>query len=259
MNSAGFSDWVCVRERRPFVQHLTNAISASFQADVINALGGRCMMSHHPEEVGAIAARADALLINIGAPDADSSLRYRRALDVAQLRGIPVVLDPVGYGFTPIRSEIIDSLLKEYSFSIIRGNGGEIALLAGMQGDVCGVDGSSSIDVIHEAVSVVAKRFSCVCAATGEADCISDGSEVAVLKGGTPVLGRISGSGCALGSVMGLLLAVCSPMTAAKNAITLFNCAAVEAAKKSEKPGSFKAYFIDAMVSLSEGSDGDGF
>ena len=132
MNSAGFSDWVCVRERRPFVQHLTNAISASFQADVINALGGRCMMSLHPEEVGAIAARADALLINIGAPDADSSLRYRRALDVAQLRGIPVVLDPVGYGFTPIRSEIIDSLLKEYSFSIIRGNGGEIALLAGI-------------------------------------------------------------------------------------------------------------------------------
>lgn len=259
MTSPEESPWGRVRQRRPFVQHLTNAVSGSFQADVINLLGGRCMMSLHPEEIGVITERADSLLINIGTPDAYSFARYRMALDIAQQRGIPVVLDPVGYGFTPIRSEIVESLLKEYSFSIIRGNGGEIALLAGMEGNICGVDGTSAIDVTREAVSAVAKRFSCVCAATGEVDCISNGSEVALLKGGTPALGRITGSGCALGSVMALLLAVCTPMIAAKKAISLFNCAAVEAAKKSGKPGSFKAYFIDAMFSLSKGSDGDGF
>ena len=217
------------------------------------------MMSLHPEEVGVIAARADALLINIGAPGIDSPLVYRRALDVAQSRGIPAVLDPVGYGFTPFRSEIADSLLKEYSFSIIRGNGGEVALLAGMEGHIYGVDGSSAINITREAVSAVAKRFSCVCAATGEEDCVGDGQEVFALKGGSSVLGRITGSGCALGSVMALLLTVCNPMAAAKNAITLFNQAAVEAAQKSKNPGSFKAYFVDAMVYLSEGSDGDGF
>lgn len=215
-------------------------------------------MSLHLEEVGVIAARADALLINIGAPDADSPQRYRRALDVAQTRGIPVLLDPVGYGFTALRSAIADSLLKEYRFSIIRGNGGEIALLAGMEGNIYGVDGSSAIDITREAVSAVAKRFSCVCVATGEEDCMSDGQGVLTLKGGSSVLGRITGSGCALGSVMALLLAVCNPMVAAKNAVKLFNQAAVEAAIKSKNPGSFKAYFVDAMVYLSEGSGGDG-
>lgn len=240
-----------MRKKRPFVQHLTNAISVSFQADVIKALGGSCMMSLHPEEVGVIAARADTLLINIGAPNIDSLSCYRRALDVAQSRKIPVVLDPVGYGFTPIRTGMADSLLDAYSFSIIRGNRGEIALLAGMEGDVCGVDGNSGIDIACKAVVAVAKRFSCVCVATGAVDCISDGGDAAVIKGGTSLLGRISGSGCALSSAMTLLLSACVPADAAKNAITLFNGAAVEAAKKSEKPGSFKAYFIDALASLS--------
>jgi len=49
-------------------------------------------------------------------------------------------LDPVGYGATKLRINLVEGLLETGAFSLVKGNGGEISLLAGERAEVRGVD-----------------------------------------------------------------------------------------------------------------------
>lgn len=46
----------------------------------------------------------------------------------------------------------------------------------------------------------LARKERCIIVLTGETDYISDGKRVLILKNGDPLLGKITGSGCMLGS-----------------------------------------------------------
>lgn len=49
-------------------------------------------------------------------------------------------------------------------------------------------------------VKQLARKERCIIVLTGETDYISDGKRVFLLKNGDPLLGKITGSGCMLGS-----------------------------------------------------------
>ena len=55
----------------------------------------------------------------------------------------------------------------------------------------------------------------CVVVLTGPTDYISDGTSVAVLRNGDDVLGRITGSGCILGSIIASFCATASQIARA--------------------------------------------
>jgi len=60
------------------------------------------------------------------------------AARTARNLGKPAILDPVGYGATKARIDFVETLLETGAFTIIKGNGAEISLLAGERAEVRG-------------------------------------------------------------------------------------------------------------------------
>src|SRR5271165_2235478 len=60
-----------VRTRTPRVHCITNAVAQNFSANMLLALGAVPSMTIAPDEVGEFAARADAVLVNLGTFDAE--------------------------------------------------------------------------------------------------------------------------------------------------------------------------------------------
>lgn len=239
-------------EKQPLVHQLTNMVSAQVQADMTAILGGVSIMSDSAAEAEEIAMKADALLINAGTPNADSPELFRTALRAAQKKGIPIVLDPVGYGFTRLRVNLIDSLLQEFRFSVIRGNSAEIAALAGEGGTPKGVSAGNQPKDIRLPVEKLAKKYGCAVSASGAVDTISDGQTTLCLSGGSPLVTTLSGIGCALGSCTALYSAVANPFDGALAALAAFRFAAAGAAAQAAASGSFYRLFQDELFMLRE-------
>ena len=232
---------------RPHVYQITNAVSAQLQADCVALLGGVSIMSRQRAEAREIAAAADALLINIGTPPDDAGELYRAAASAASERGIPMVLDLVGYGFSKYRTAIADALLSEFRFSVIKGNEAEIGALCGAGTAPRGVSSDVHLAEAARLTARCAKRRRCVVYSTGETDNLSDGKESFVIDGGSPLLHGTSGIGCALGSATALYCARERPLAAARRTLTLFRRAAAEAASDAEGPYSFRMRFMDGL------------
>src|SRR5882757_9032556 len=127
-----------LRETKPLIHQITNYVVMNETANATLALGALPVMAHAREEVEEMAAIAGALVLNIGTLSphwVDAMLLAGR---VANERGIPVVLDPVGAGATTYRTETAKRILDEVRVSIVRGNAAEVAALAGLQAEIRG-------------------------------------------------------------------------------------------------------------------------
>src|SRR4030088_2778076 len=92
-----------LRARNPRVHCITNAVAQNFTANVLLAAGAVPSMTIAQKEVRAFAARADALLINLGPFDPERQKASLAAIGVANKAGIPWVLDPVFIDRSPPR------------------------------------------------------------------------------------------------------------------------------------------------------------
>ena len=129
-----------IRERRPLVHNITNYVVMNFSANVLLALGASPVMAHAEEEVEAMTGLAGALVINIGTLSAPWIRSMFKAGAAARARGVPVVLDPVGAGATPLRTGTARRLLEELRPDVVRGNASEILALATDDAGARGVD-----------------------------------------------------------------------------------------------------------------------
>lgn len=248
------SAWEAVRQRRPLVYHLTNCVSMTEQAHVSLAAGASPVMSLCAEETESFARVADAVLINIGTPSTASGEILGKAARAAKESGRPVVLDPVGFGATDFRNQLVRSLLDTRGMSVVKGNASEICLLAGQEGFVRGVDRGLSPDPV-KAVLDVARQEKLIAVATGQTDWVSDGKHVWGVEGGNPMLERFSGSGCWLGSLIAACIGASGdPLWGTLAALCAFDSAAEAASLLSSGPGSFRAHFLDALHRLALGA-----
>lgn len=237
--------WAGMKMKQPLLYHLTNWISASFQADAVCAVGASPIMSREAEEAAHLAALADGVLCNVGALERRDLPAVQNALAKARF----ALLDPVGYGATPYRRHIVDELLQSPAIRIIKGNRGEISLLAGHEGSLRGVD-TLSASAVPEAVIFLAQHTGALVCATGETDLLSDGSCVAAVRGGSSFLPAISGSGCVLGSLM--LAGACGGehVAGALAGVVAMKRCAERAERKSAGPGTFRAALLDELFLL---------
>ena len=109
--------------------------------------------------------------------------------------GRPALIDPVGYGATNMRTDLVERLLDTKAFGVIKGNGAEISLLGGEGAQVRGVDSADSPRAAL-AAKTVSRKYNCIAVATGPIDYVSDGRDVFALESGHEWLSLISGSGC---------------------------------------------------------------
>ena len=85
---------------------------------------------------------------------------------------------------------------------------------------------------------------------TGEIDFVTDGSRIARISGGSPVMPYITAMGCSLTCLMGAFAAIAPPIEAAVTALELFAEAGSMAAMEAKGPGSFQPLFLDALHNI---------
>jgi hydroxyethylthiazole kinase len=240
-----------LRERRPLVHQITNYVVMNETANATLALGALPVMAHAREEVEEMAGLAAALVLNIGTlspPWVEAMLAAGR---VANGRGVPVVLDPVGAGATAYRTETARLILAELDVTVLRGNAGEVATLLGADAEVRGVESISAGDPAELAREAALCLGIAVASVTGPVDHVSDGTTTLAIANGDAMLASITGTGCMSSALTGCFLAVAdSPLDGAAEALVAFGVAGEDAAAGARGPGSFHVELYDALAAL---------
>ncbi len=246
------SDLEVLREKRPLVHNITNFVVMNETANAILCLGALPIMSHAIEEVEEMAAIASAIVLNIGTLQPD----WIHAMELAGKRanelGIPVILDPVGAGATKLRTDASRRLLTNVHISIVRGNAGEVATLAGISSEVRGVESIAASAPSEEIAQRFAATYGCTVAITGPVDVVSDGKRVARISNGHPLLGKVVGTGCMSSVMIGSFAAVDrDPFLAAVGGLVAFGIAGELAAQASgDRPGTFHVELYNSLYAI---------
>ncbi len=242
-----------VKEQKPLVHHLTNWVTIYDCANVVKVLGASPVMAHAPEEVAQMSAISSALVLNIGTLTVDLVKAMKIAAKMADSKGIPIILDVCGAGATELRDKSCWELLDQCKISIIKGNGSEVARIAGEKVRTKGVDSSAIGADLEQLAKRLAGQRNCTVVITGKTDIISDGRRVFLVKNGEAMMGHIVGTGCMAASVIGTFAAVEEDLAlAAAAGLAVFGIAAELAVKKAKGPGTFKEQLFDCIYALNE-------
>lgn len=252
-----------VQEKRPLVQCITNFVTVNDCANMILAAGGSPSMAHDIREAAEAVTAAQALVCNLGAIGDTNAMEA--AGKAANLQGIPVVFDPVAAGGTSLRRAESARLMRAVHFSVIRGNASEIRFLAGEQSSGSGVDAGAFDEITEENLPAAARmakglaeKTGSVIAVSGRLDLISDNRQTVVLKNGSPLMARITGSGCMLTALMGAFCGACQKdcFTAAFAASAVMGVCGELADERRLERGTGNMFFrnalIDAVFTLTE-------
>lgn len=240
-----------IREQRPLVHHITNAVTMNDVANVTLYLGALPVMAHAPQEAAEMTALARALVLNLGTPDPARIEAMFIAGQRANRAGIPIVLDPVGAGATRLRRDTALRLLDELTITIVRGNAGEIGTLAGAGGRVVGVQSVEGPDDPAAVSRRMARERGLVVALTGERDLVSDGSRVLGVDNGHRWLTTVSGTGDMATTAVAVFAAV-EPdhLLATAGGLACLGLAAERAAQEAHGPASFRVALLDQLYHL---------
>lgn len=248
-----------VRESKPLVGSLTNAVTMDFVANAQLAIGASAAMVYLADEAECLVAAGSSFYVNMGTLlplHAESIVAAGRASHEA---GKPWVLDPVGIGIGTLRTSILAEL-KCFRPTIVRANASEVIALADLWGlesvpDALsrprGVDSTDDVSVAAASAVAIARWTGGAVAVSGRDDLVTDGSSIVMLSGGSPLMEKVTGFGCSLGGVAASYAAIAAPFVAALAASAHYDVAGVRAEQGASAPASFKVAFIDELYRLS--------
>lgn len=235
-----------VRARRPLVHCLSATVSMSLVADGLLAAGASPMMTETAQEAPTMTALADAALINLGTLSTDGMEGIPATVRACVELDHPWVLDPAAAGVAPVRTVLARDLLRRRP-DVVRANASEVLALVGSSGG----RGADSIDAPEDAAAAaaqVARTTGGTVAVSGPKDLITDGRHRWRLERGTPMLTRVTGTGCLLGALVAACLgAGLSPHQAAVGASAWLAVAGERAASSAEGIGSFRVALLDHL------------
>lgn len=242
-----------IHQERPLIHNITNMVAMNDSANIILAVGGLPVMAHAQEEVGEMVKAAGALVLNIGTLTPEQIESMIIAGKVANSLKIPVILDPVGAGATNLRTESALRLQEKIKINIVRGNFAEISILAGLKGNIKGVESIGTEKNSVEIACSLARKYNQVAIITGKQDVVTDGKTVIEIDNGSPMLGTITATGCMVTSLIATFAAVGEDyLLALTGALVCFGLAGERAAVKAQGPGSFKVNLFDEIYNLNE-------
>ena len=226
-----------IRAKRPRVHCITNAVAQTFTANMLLAVGAVPSMTIARKEIRAFAARADAVLINLGTFDVERQNASLAAVAVANKAGIPWVLDPVFIERSPPRAAFAKKLLAKKPRAL-RLNVAEFGVLS---------DGKTD----DAALARFAKVHRAVVGMTGAQDFVRDGERLATIANGHPLMARVTAMGCVASALVGACLAVePDAWKATAAALIAIGVAGEIAAERARGPGSFVPEILDAVYAL---------
>ena len=253
-----------VARRRPLVHCITNYVTANDCANILLACGASPIMADSFDEAEEITASSQALVLNLGTFSQPRFAAMRKSAATAKKLGLPIIVDPVGAGASPIRREAFAQLAQEVKISVVRGNVSEINSLAlntskrgGVDAEEADYEGKSAMAFASRNALILSQKLGCTVVMTGAADIITNGVNVAAVKNGVSMMSQITGSGCMLSSLIGAFCGANSGLCydAAVAAAAMFGLCGEEALKMAKSQnggtGTFRTCLIDA-VSLME-------
>lgn len=216
-------------------------------------------MANYGQEAEDLCKLGGSLVINMGTATPEGLQNNLQALRAYNSVGGPVVLDPVGGGATALRRDTVKTLMAGGYFDLIKGNEGEVKTVFGEIGvQQHGVDsGRSTLDSFAKATLVknLAARERNIALMTGAIDYVSDGKRTYAIRNGHEYLGRITGGGCVLGTVISAMLAVYreDKLIATIAGLLHYEIAAEIAAMREDVrgPGTFVPALIDELHRIS--------
>lgn len=219
-------------------------------------------MSDEPKDVVDIQTICGGLVLNIGTLNEQTIAGMHAAGKRATELGHPIVLDPVGAGASALRTQTASDLLDSYNVAVIRGNMSEMKALAGASATTRGVDVNPDDAVTDDNLAdsaafakKLAAKTGAVIAITGAIDIVADADRAVAIYNGTPVMGKITGTGCMLSCVTAAY-AVANPdnLLEAVTAAVAGSGVAGEMALARMQPvdgnASFRTYLIDALYNM---------
>lgn len=237
-----------VRAGHPLVHNITNYVVMNSTANALLALGASPIMAHAVEEVEELVSISGALVLNIGTLSAPWIAAMFKAGLCARAKGVPVVLDPVGAGASRLRTQTARDLLAQVKPAIVRGNASEIVALGADAGGARGVDSQHTVAQARATAVALARKHGVVVAVTGPEDYVTDGRREARVRNGHPLMGRVTGTGCAASAVTGAFAAAePDAFQAAVAALVVFGLAGEWAAAHAQHPGSYGIALLDGL------------
>jgi hydroxyethylthiazole kinase len=242
-----------IRQERPLIHNITNFVVMNITANALLALGASPVMAHAAEEVEDMVGIARCLILNIGTLSPQWVESMKKAMQTAAVLKKPIVLDPVGAGATPYRTDVVKALLQTAPVSVIRGNASEIQALVDAGVKTRGVDSLAEVDTAIEAARKLSHARDCTVVVSGARDRIVKGDQMLTVHNGHSLMTRVTGMGCTATALIGAFCAVeTDPLHAAAGAMTLMGMAGELAAEKADGPGSFQMHFLDALYGLDD-------
>jgi hydroxyethylthiazole kinase len=242
-----------IRQERPLIHNITNMVAMNDSANIILAIGGLPIMAHAQAEVREMVRAAGALVLNIGTLTSEQIDSMIAAGEEANSYKKPVVLDPVGVGATHLRTESALRLQERVKIDIVKGNYAEVSILAGLKGDIKGVESVGNGENSVEVARSLACKHNQLAVISGEKDIVTDGKTVLEISNGSPMLRTITATGCMVTSLIATFAAVCDDyILASAGALVCFGLAGERAAVKAQGPGSFKVNLFDEVYNLNE-------
>ena len=251
LNEKAAENLVAIRENKPLIHNITNYVVMNYTANALLAMGASPVMAHAPNEVEDMVAFAGALVLNIGTLTDDWISSMIKAGKKASELGTPIILDPVGSGATPLRTNSAKSIISQTKTRVIRGNASEILSLRDENSKTKGVDSIHSVEEAAEAARNLAEELQTTLAITGPVDLITDGTKVLRVSNGHPLMAYVTGTGCTATATIGAFLAVDSdPLSATATALAFFGLAGEIAAETASAPGTFMIRLLDALYNV---------
>lgn len=242
---------MALRKKKPLIHNITNYVVMNYTANALLAMGASPVMAHAQNEVEDMVAFAGALVLNIGTLTDDWISSMIKAGKKASRLNTPIVLDPVGSGATPLRTNSARNIISQTKITVIRGNASEILSLRDENSKTKGVDSIHSVDEAAEAARNLADELHTTLAITGPVDLITDGTRVLRVSNGHPLMGYVTGTGCTATATIGAFLAVDNdPLSATATALAYFGLAGEVAAETASAPGSFMIQMLDALYTI---------
>jgi hydroxyethylthiazole kinase len=143
--------------------------------------------------------------------------------------------------------------MSRIDIAVLKGNPGEIGVLAGVGGQVRGVD-SGGLDGDPLVVAQqYARRAGMTVVVSGAHDVVTDGSRTVVVDNGHAMMGALSGTGCMATSLTAAFAAVWSDrVVSSATALAAFGIAGERAARRASGPYSFRTALMDEVAHLHE-------
>jgi hydroxyethylthiazole kinase len=240
-----------LRREKPLVHNITNYVVMNFTANTLLAMGASPVMAHAAQEVEEMVSIARSLVLNIGTLSGAWIDAMMLAGRKANKLGVPVILDPVGSGATALRTKTFADMLGSLRLAVVRGNASEILSIASTDITTKGVDSQHEAGEAHPSAIKLAKDSGAVVAITGAVDVITDGATTVRCGNGHPLMGTITGTGCAASASIAAFAGITGdPLAAASAGLAFFGLAGERAAARAKSPGSFMIALIDALYEI---------